>query len=270
MISFTGQWCQPVIDIHSHIVWGLDDGPDSVEESIAMLALACASGTTDIVATPHSSPRFQFQGELLQRKIAELSESAGQRPVIHRGCEFHLSFDNLVGLFETPRQYTINGKQYLLVEFDNAQVGKHFDKVLERLLENGIIPIVCHPERNPVLRRSLERLEGWVEKGCMMQVTALSITGGFGESAQVAGTRLLERGLVHVVASDTHDIQHRTPNLNLAFVEVKARYGEDAAEILFIENSRAIIQGAPLPGGKQVICSGERRWWQIRKSVHQC
>jgi protein-tyrosine phosphatase len=253
-----------VIDIHSHIVWGLDDGPASAEESIAMLDSARASGTTDIVATPHSSPQYAYQSDLLQQRIAELADRTDHRPEIHRGCEFHLSFDNLEDLLRLPERYTINGKQYLLVEFASAQIGKHGDKVLERLLQAGITPIVSHPERNAVLRRSLDRVEGWVELGCLMQVTALSITGGFGHSARSASTRLLERGLVHVVASDAHDVAYRPPGLDAAYAVVQARYGADAAEILFRDNPRAIIQGDRLPGGRQVVC-GSAPWWQVWK-----
>jgi protein-tyrosine phosphatase len=253
-----------VIDIHSHVVWGLDDGPDSVEESLAMLASACASGTTGIVATPHFNPEYAFRADLLRQRIAELAERTGNRPEIHRGCEFHLHFDNLEDLLESPASYTINGKQFLLVELASAQIGRHCDKILDRLLEAGITPIVSHPERNAVLRRSLDRVEGWVERGCLMQVTANSITGGFGKSAQSAVTRLLERGLVHVVASDAHDVSHRPPGLLGAYAVVQSRYGDDAAEILFRENPRAIVQGDRLPGGKQVICAS-RPWWRFWK-----
>lgn len=251
-----------MIDIHSHIVWGLDDGPAGAEESIAMLDSARASGTTDIVATPHSSPQYAYQADLLQQRIAELADRTGHRPRIHRGCEFHLSFDNLEDLVRQPARYTINGKQYLLVEFASAQIGKHGDKVLERLLQAGLTPVIAHPERNQVLRRSLDRVEGWVDLGCLMQVTALSITGGFGRSAQSASTRLLERGLVHVVASDAHDVTHRPPGLDAAYAAVLSRYGADAAEILFRDNPRAIIQGDRLPGGRQVVCESPP-WWQV-------
>lgn len=253
-----------MIDIHSHVVWGLDDGAASLEESTAMLESAWASGTTEIVATPHFSPQYEFQSDLLQQRIIELAERTGNRPQIHRGCEFFLGFDNVEQLLHLPEKYTINGKQYLLVEFASAQVGKHSEKILDHLLKAGLTPIIAHPERNLVLRHDLDRVERWVDLGCLTQVTALSIAGGFGNSARTASVRLLERGLVHVIASDTHDIAHRPPNLHTAFTEVQSRWGADAAEILFRDNPRAIIQGDRVPGGRLPLCEPVP-WWQLWK-----
>jgi len=253
-------------DIHSHIVWGVDDGPPSIEESLAMLAVAANAGTTDIVATPHANPKYPFQREVVIQRIRELAEAAGGRPAIHFGCEFHLSFDNVDHLMENLRKYTINGKQYLLVECPDFHIGQHTEKVLQGMVDAGIVPIVAHPERNPVLRQKLTRVEEWVELGCLMQVTAMSITGGFGGSAKTASQRLLDQGLVHIVASDAHDPVNRHPNLTEARQAVVSRCGEDAAEILFTENPRAVVEGAPLLGGKQLSWRKPAKWYRFWKS----
>ena len=99
------------------------------------------------------------------------------RPRIHRGCDLHLSFDNIDEVLQGLGGYSINGTQYLLVECPDFHVGKHTEKVLLRLLDSGIVPVVTHPERNPVLQDKLSRVEEWVELGCLVQVTALSIAG---------------------------------------------------------------------------------------------
>jgi protein-tyrosine phosphatase len=99
-----------------------------------------------------------------------------------------------------------------------------------------------------------------------VQVTALSITGGFGSSAGAACNKLLERAMVHVVASDAHDPKHRSPNLETARKTILARYGGDAAEILFTENPRSIIEGHPVAGGQQTCLEGPKRWWQFWKT----
>jgi protein-tyrosine phosphatase len=250
-------------DIHSHIVWGVDDGPPSIEESLAMLAAAADSGTTDIVATPHANPKYPFQRDLVIERIQKLAEAAGVRPAIHFGCEFHLSFDNIDHLMENLRQYTINGKQYLLVECPDFHIGQHTEKVLQGMVDAGIVPIIAHPERNPVLRRKLTRVEEWVELGCLLQVTAMSITGGFGGSARTASQRLLDQGLVHLIASDAHDPVNRHPRLAEARQAVAARCGEDAAEILFAENPRSVVEGAPLLGGKQIAWRRPARWYRF-------
>lgn len=253
-----------MVDIHSHVVWGLDDGASDIEQSLGMLRAAAESGTTDIVATPHANAEFRYQAELLEERMRELTARTGGKPRIHRGCDLHLSFDNIDEVMQRPGRYSINGKQYLLVEFPDFQVGKHLDGVLQRLLDSGIVPVVTHPERNPVLQRELSRVEEWVELGCLVQVTALSICGGFGKTAHSAATRLLEQGLVHVVASDAHDPEHRHTRLDEAYGIVKSRYGEEEADIMFTHNPQAIIEGADLPGGKQSHEEGaEKRWWQF-------
>ena len=152
---------------------------------------------------------FRIRLTLLEERIRQLSACTDGKPRIYRGCDFHLSFDNIDDLLERPAKYSINGTQYLLVECPDFRVGKHTKRVLQRLIDCGIVPVVTHPERNPVLQRDLSRLEEWVELGCLVQVTALSISGGFGRTACAAVGRLLDQGLVHVVASDAHDPQYR-------------------------------------------------------------
>jgi protein-tyrosine phosphatase len=253
-----------MIDIHSHVVWGLDDGATDMEQSLAMLRAAAESGTTDIVATPHSNAEFRYQAELLEERIQQLAARTDGKPRIHRGCDLHLSFDNIDEVLHRPGRYSINGKQYLLVECPDFHIGKHMDGVLQQLIDSGIVPIVTHPERNPVLQRKLSRVEEWVELGCLVQVTALSISGGFGRTASGAADGLLEQGLVHVVASDAHDPEHRHTRLDEAYGIVRSRYGHEEADILFTHNPQAIIEGAQLLGGKQIREEGARkRWWQF-------
>jgi protein-tyrosine phosphatase len=252
-------------DTHSHVVWGVDDGSPTLEISLTMLQLAASSGTTDIVATPHANPKYAFQREVVLERIQTLNQAAAGRPRIHFGCEFHLSFDNVDHLMENLRQYTINGKQYLLVECPDFHIGRHAESVLRGMIDAGIVPIIAHPERNPVLRQKLTRAEEWVEFGCLLQLTAMSITGGFGASARSASFRLLDHGLAHIVASDAHDPVHRSPILADARQAVGARYGEDAAEILFDGNPRAVIEGAPLLGGRLISWPPARKWYQFWK-----
>jgi protein-tyrosine phosphatase len=254
-----------MVDIHSHILWELDDGSGSMEESVAMMQVARESGTTDIVASPHSNSEYAYRPELVDQRIRELTARTGGQPRVLRGCDFHLSFDNIDHLLDQPGTYTINGKQYLLVECPDFHVGKHTEIVLQRLVDAGIVPIVTHPERNQVLQRKLGRVEEWVELGCLVQVTALSVTGGFGGVAGSACNKLLDRGLVHVVASDAHDPKHRSPSLDKARKTIRSRYGDDAAEMLFTENPRNIIEGLPVVGGKQPCLEAPKRWWQFWK-----
>ncbi|HXB68865.1 MAG TPA: CpsB/CapC family capsule biosynthesis tyrosine phosphatase [Candidatus Acidoferrales bacterium] len=257
-----------MIDIHSHVVWGLDDGATDMEQSLVMLRAAAQTGTTDIVATPHSNAEFRYEAELLEERIRLLAVELGGKPRIHRGCDLHLSFDNIDEVLQRPGKYTIDGKQYLLVECPDFHVGKHMEGVLQRLIDSGIVPIVTHPERNPVLQQKVSRVEEWVELGCLVQVTALSICGGFGRTAGGVANRLLEQGLVHVVASDAHDPEHRHARLDEAYGIVKSRYGEEEADILFTHNPKDIVEGVPLAGGKYLREEAAgKRWWQFWRAA---
>ena len=254
-----------MVDIHSHILWGVDDGPESIEETLAMLRAARDAGTTDIVATPHASPRFQYDRALVDDRMRELEPAVPEGLTIHVGCEFHLSFDLIDHLMDNLRAYTINGYQYLLVECPSFHVGAHTDTVLGRLVDAGIVPVVAHPERNAVLRRDLARVERWVELGCLMQVTALSVEGGFGDSARRASMQLFERGLVHLVASDAHDPDRRHPRLEPAREKLRALFGDEAADILFDETPRAVVYGKPVAGGTYHRWSTPPRWFEFWK-----
>lgn len=252
-----------MIDIHSHVLWGLDDGAATLEESLAMLQAAAEDGTTDIVATPHSNPQYHYDSDSVTLRLGDLVSRTAGRPAIHRGCDFHLSVDNLDQLLDQPSTYTIDGKQYLLVEPPDFHIGKHTEGVLERLVDTGIVPIITHPERNPALQGKLQRVEAWVELGCLVQVTAISITGGFGRSARRAVTQLLDRGAVHFVASDAHDPVHRHPRLSEARRFVDQHYGAETGDLLFCLNPRGVIEGRPLPAAKLAPSAPPRPWWRF-------
>ncbi|HEY2014735.1 MAG TPA: CpsB/CapC family capsule biosynthesis tyrosine phosphatase [Bryobacteraceae bacterium] len=251
-----------MIDIHSHILWGLDDGSSSLEESIDMLQVARKCGTTDIVATPHLNARYAFQPEAMGRAIEELTTRMEGQPVIHRGCEFQINSDNLDALLECPSTYTINGGPYLLLESHDFHIGKYTESILDRLLSAGVTPIIAHPERNQVILSDLNRLEAWVQSGCLVQITALSITGGFGSPPKSACTRLLNRGLVHIVASDAHDPQRRSPDMSPAYKALSGSLGTDAADLLFTENPQCVVEGRPVLGDKLMLkAASKKRWW---------
>jgi protein-tyrosine phosphatase len=255
-----------MIDIHSHIVWGVDDGAPSIEVSLKMLEAARESGTTDIVATPHMNAEFPYDPEITAERIRELAAASGGAPRIHLGCEFHLSVDNLDQLTASPRRYTINGKQYLLMEFPDHHVGRHAEKILEQLLDSDITPIIAHPERVPVLQQDPERLGKWVDLGCLTQLTAISILGVFGKSTAAVCEKLFKLGLVHIVASDAHDPSYRHTRLAEAFAVVRDRYGEDVADLLFRHNPRCVIEGYQIAGGREPFeVFRARQWWQFWK-----
>ena len=255
-----------MIDIHSHVVWGVDDGARSREDSIAMLKLAAETGTTDIVATPHCSPRYKFDAPLRNARIQELMEATGASPRIHPGCDFHLSFQNIESALREPGSFTINGLRYLMVEFDDVMIPPATEEVFRRFMDRDVCPVITHPERNPVLQKSLERLRRWTQMGCLLQITAQSLTDRFGKRAHAAAWEFLREGLVHVIASDGHDLNDRPPRLDVAREILTRELSAEAADLLLLTNPAAIIAGetvslaAPAAGKVR-----RQRWFSFRR-----
>ncbi|MCX6633009.1 MAG: hypothetical protein NTW28_35895, partial [Candidatus Solibacter sp.] len=121
-----------MIDIHSHILPGLDDGSKSLEESAEMVRQAAAAGTTDIVASPHANQKYPFDPLVVERKIGELQAAAGDSPRIHYGCDLHLSMENIADALHLPGKYSINHRGYLLVEFSDLLIPKTADQIFAR------------------------------------------------------------------------------------------------------------------------------------------
>ena len=222
-----------MVDIHSHICYGVDDGSRSLDETLAMLKIAIDGGTTDIVATPHSDLKFHFNPALIRERIAEIQTAIGDGIRIHRGCDFHLFFDNIRNCLEDRSNYTINGRRYLMVEFADSSIPKTINDVFTSMLQKNITPVITHPERNALLMGRTADMVRWIRLGCLVQVTAASFTGRFGKSAEANARRLMDRKMVHFVASDAHDTEWRPPDLREARRLVTDGWGEDVAERLF-------------------------------------
>jgi protein-tyrosine phosphatase len=235
-----------LIDIHSHILPGIDDGAQSIEESLEMLRMAAASGTTDIVATPHANVRFTFDADAAERLLEQLARLTPGLIQLHRGCDFHLNFDNLTDALNQPRKFTINNGRYLMVELPELFAPSAMETALLRLLEIGILPVITHPERNRFLVSRPKLLEALVRRGCLAQITGQSLLGRFGSSAQRSAESMLSAGVAHFIASDAHDCTDRTPDLSAAYQVVKSRWGADKAKALFIDNPAATLRDEPL------------------------
>jgi len=249
------------VDIHSHVLYGLDDGAKTLEESVAMMEIAARDGTTDIVGTPHSDQTYQFQPEVIVERVGELNAALGGRIQVHHGCDFHLHFDNIQDCLANPAKYTINNKRYLLVEFANTQIAKTTEEVFGRMTCADITPVITHPERNPLLQRRMEDLAHWVRLGCLVQVTAQSFLDRFGKRARHAADELMERRMVHFVASDAHDTDDRTPVLGEAFAYLATRYGADKAKALFSDHPRATLTGQYLEVEEPAVVKKRKWFW---------
>jgi len=236
-----------MVDLHCHILPGLDDGPESMETSLAMAESAIADGITHVVATPHSNHQYMFDYPRVRALRAELQDKIGDRVILATGCDFHLNAENLDALREDASRFCINQLDYLLVEFNEYSIPPTMDQTLHEIQLLGLRPVITHPERNAILRLQTERLAKWVRLGCFIQVTTGSLTGVFGPGAQKDAWRWITDGLVHLVASDAHNTRGRPLKLKPAFDLVREQLGEEKARALFVENPRAAFEGRDLP-----------------------
>jgi protein-tyrosine phosphatase len=236
-----------MVDIHCHILPGLDDGAESLEMALEMAEMAIADGITHVVATPHANAEYPFSPELVQQRRNEIQDRLGDRLTLATGCDFHLSFENLRDIYNNPGKYTISQKNYLLVEFADFAIPPTIDQTLHQLQLAQISPIITHPERNGLIRAQPERLRRWAHQGCYVQVTAQSLLGRFGQDTRRLVESWLEEDRIHFFASDAHNTTSRPLRLRPAYDLVAKRRGEEVARALFHDNPLAALEGRPLP-----------------------
>ena len=236
-----------MIDIHCHILPKVDDGSKSWDMSLEMCRMAADDGIEHIVATPHANERYEYNRQHLASNLEYLRVLAGQTPRLSLGCDFHLSYDNLQEVLVSPERFTIEDTHYLLVELSNYSVPVQLDECFTRLRERGVTAVITHPERNPILQQTPERVLQWVELGCAVQVTASALTGSWGDGVRTTAKWLLKHDAVHVLASDAHDGVYRTPVLSAGRTAAAELCGQDIARALVEDNPLAIISGKPLP-----------------------
>jgi len=238
-----------VIDIHCHLLPEVDDGPKSWDVAVEMCRMAAADGITHAVATPHANDRYAYDRAYLAGLLGQLQEKIDLAPPLQLslGCDLHLSFENLERVLEQPHTYTIGETNYLLIELSNYSVPTGLEDCFTRLGDRGLTPILTHPERNPILQQTPQRILKLAEQGCLMQVTASALTGFWGERPEIIARWLLDRSAVHILASDAHDTKRRIPNLSAARAVAEKIVGAEYAEALIEGNPGAIVKGMPIP-----------------------
>jgi len=242
-----------MVDIHCHILPGIDDGAESWAVTAAMCSMAARNGITHVVATPHCNGHYVYDREHFTDMLATLSEVAEGRLNFSIGCDFHLSPQNVEDAMAEPRRFAIGDTQYMLVEFEHHGIPANADDLLMALVSRGMIPIITHPERNAFLMKHPGFVSRFIEAGCLAQVTANAFTGFWGPKSRKAAEWLLKKGAVHIVATDAHDLKLRPPVLSEARDRIAALAGADAAEALVTHNPAAVVAGQrvlPLPVGR--------------------
>jgi protein-tyrosine phosphatase len=234
-----------MFDIHNHILFGLDDGPSTLEESVNMARIAHADGIQFIVATPHNR---DVHGRNLNYSLADAVNHLNQElldlsvPIsILLGMENHIEMDTLEQI-HSGIALPIEGTNFILIELPFEFMPFYAEKVLGDLLRIGMTPIIVHPERNVPIHGDFLLLSGLVDMGCLVQTSAGSLMGDFGVLVQNVSRALIEQRLVHVIATDAHsDKGIRIPKISEAVALVSDIIGSSAASRMVLDIPLSII-----------------------------
>ena len=240
-----------MIDLHAHILPGLDDGPEDLDASAAMAAVAVEQGTRVLAATSHINMGFGLVPSELaaahEAVVARLARDGIPLQVV-QGAE--VSPSRLPALADDDlRALTLGGGRWLLLECPFSPAAASLDLMVADLARRGFRVLLAHPERSPSFQRNPELLGRLIERGALAQVTSASLAGGFGDTARRSAFTLVERGLVHVLASDAHDAVHRPPGVHAGMDAMRERLGAVAQLTGWMtrEVPEAILAGDAIP-----------------------
>ncbi|WP_312470559.1 CpsB/CapC family capsule biosynthesis tyrosine phosphatase [Neobacillus sp.] len=235
-----------MIDLHCHILPGVDDGAEDLSASIRMAKEAVRQGIHTIVATPHHlNNQYENPKQTVIERVAELNQALVKEKIdlkILPGQETRI-YGELVEGFESGEILAVNESQYVLVEFSSSHVPRYTEKLFYDLQMQGLIPVIVHPERNQQIIEQPEILYQLVKKGALTQVTAASVFGGFGKKIKGFTLQLIEANLTHFIASDAHNTTNRTFMMSDAFGVIQEKYGNEMV-YLFEENAALVIEGS--------------------------
>ncbi len=239
-----------MIEMHSHIIPNLDDGPPDMETSVAMGRVAAGEGTTAFIATSHSAESGAVGHEGMQARLEEVREAwraAGLDIRLELGVEIFLDFDTLEHL-KSGRLWTLAGSQYVLVELSYSPWPAYAERALFDLQLAGYMPILAHPERYTAIQEDPNLLYRLADRGILAQVTSAALLGGHGQKIKKVADTLVEHGLVQFISSDAHSptSERRMPLLREAVRAAAALIGEEAAVAMTTANPARILARAPL------------------------
>ncbi|WP_057911616.1 tyrosine-protein phosphatase [Peribacillus muralis] len=235
-----------MIDIHSHILPGVDDGAKSIEDSLQMARMAVIEGIHKIIATPHHmNGKYENRKEDIIARVATLNEVLQAQAIpleILPGQETRIYGDMLKD-YKLEEIVTLNdGGKYLFIELPSAHVPRYTEQLLSDIQFERLTPIIVHPERNQELIENPDLLYKLVNNGTLTQVTAASVSGAFGKAIQKFSMQLIEANLTHFVSSDAHNITNRSFKMNEAYDAIEKKYSVDYVN-LFLDNAELLVEG---------------------------
>ena len=239
-----------MIDIHCHILPGVDDGAENLREALLMARTAHNSGTKTMIATPHfgygegrnSAQTIREHVNRLQQEIRkngmDLTLLPGMELLCTGSLEKHLEQKDYIPLADS---------HYLLTEFYFDESAHQMDRMISAIAERGLCPVIAHPERYDAVQQDPVLVKTWAKQGYGIQINAGSLLGKLGIGAQRTAQWLVYHGYAHAVASDAHGMEVRTPQLDLAWEYLEDHFGEDCAQALLLDTPRRILADLPLP-----------------------
>ena len=241
-----------MIDIHIHMIPGVDDGSRSLEMSLAMARMAYETGVDHMIVTPHSYPGMyeNYAGERMELKYRSLKEAIKAQGIplrIYRGMEI-FGTEDTVEMLKEKKVWTLNHTRYILIEFGFHEEADYVSGILADCAKEGYKPIVAHPARYSFVQQDPQLIYEWVDKGYGIQLNKDSILGANGKRCQDCALSLLRHGLVHCVASDAHRMGWREPNMDTVTDALEREFGEEYTYMLLEENPGRILDGRSLVG----------------------
>ncbi|RSL31467.1 tyrosine protein phosphatase [Salibacterium salarium] len=237
-----------MIDIHTHILPELDDGPSNLAESIEMAYAAEQEGIKTIIATPHHrNGTFYNDGHNIREQVQRVNDlitSEGIAVEVLYGQETRINGDILESL-KTGEVITLNNSCYMLVELSPFEVPHYTENLFYKLQLEGYKPIIVHPERNQTFHGKPDKLYSLVERGALVQLTAAGVTGEQGRKIKQFCEQLIEAGLVHFVSSDAHNTSSRRFRLRESYAKITKVFGEEVTQ-QFQENANSIVSNRPI------------------------
>lgn len=240
-----------MIDLHTHILPGIDDGSQTMEDSIKMARIAFESGVHTLVVTPHSNREGIFDNyyddSFVDRFIdLEIAIAKEQIPIkLELGMEVYGS-EEVPYLLQEGKLISLNYTRYLLMEFSFQEDVALMEYLIYEITHQGYTPIIAHPERYPFVQRNPRTINRWIAQGCIIQVNKGSILGSFGYRARDTALYLLDHNLVSLIASDAHSPIRRTTEMSQIYSFISSKYTACYAELLLEENPKCIIENKDL------------------------
>ncbi|MCF6354842.1 MAG: hypothetical protein L3J26_07025 [Candidatus Polarisedimenticolaceae bacterium] len=236
-----------MIDMHSHILPGVDDGARDYEQALQMLAMAVEDGVSTQVLTPHIQPGvYNNSLSSLNDQLIPLKQAVQEQGIdieLRLAAELRIGQEimAMVQSDAVPWLGTWEGRRVFLMEFPHNQIPAGSIHLIQWLLKHDALPMIAHPERNQELQRDIRKLEPFLDAGCLVQVTAKSLAGGFGAEAHQIAVELLRAEKITLLATDCHNLAYRPPDLSTGYKAAAEIIGEQAARVLVDDNPRSLL-----------------------------